>query len=157
MNKIKIDNSNKYNNTIIAKWIREELKTIPEIKCSVRKDSGSIYVTVKESQIRFIKKIEEVTENEIFSIMNGRNDSEEEVLEFIKKYLSKGYLNLNIYHIDSDWSLTDKGKEIALKIKNIMNKHNWDNSDIRTDYFNVNYYCNISLGTYEKAFVDGNN
>lgn len=31
-------------------------------------------------------------------------------------------------------------------------EHNWDKSDIITDYFNVDHYVDIEIGSYDKPF-----
>lgn len=47
--------------------------------------------------------------------------------------------------VDSNYKHTSLGKEIFSKIKAITDKYNYDNSDVTTDYFDVRFYCFISL------------
>ena len=160
MTKIQITEENKYSTKDIAKWIRQTLKEeLPEFKFSVTKESysggSSITVIMEKSPIRMVRKPEEVTEEEILAIMTGRNDTREEVLEFIKSRLDSTNHNINQYWIDSDWSLTEQGKKIAKRVLEIANKHNWDRSDPMTDYFDVNYYLDFKFGRYDKPFSDG--
>lgn len=42
-------------------------------------------------------------------------------------------------------------------IINIINKGNYDNSDILTDYFDVGWYINIYVGKWDKPFTYRNN
>ena len=163
MNKIKITEKNKYDTKDIAKWIRQTLKEeIKDCKFSVRSEyysgGSSIDVNIKESKnVRIVKKPEEVTEEEILHLMSARNDSREETIERIKRMQNCKHYSVNQYHIDSDWQFTTKGKELLKKVIEITNKYNYDNSDVMTDYFDVNYYLHIVLGDYNKLFIDGLN
>ena len=64
----------------------------------------------------------------------------------------RGYADVNHYYIDSDDRLTPKAKEMFKNVKKIVNKRNWDKSDIQTDYFDVNFYYDINIGKYNKPF-----
>jgi len=158
---IQITKKNKYSTKDIAKWIRQTLKKeIPHCKFSVRiatySGGSSISLNLMESnKIRILKKTSEVTEQDIASIMSARNDSEDIVKEFIKSQLESESYTINQYHFETDWGLTTKGKELIGKVLDIAQKHNWDKSDLQTDYFDVNYYLSINLGQYDKPFIDG--
>lgn len=158
--KTQITEVNKYSTKDIAKWIRQTLKEeLPEFKFSVSKESysggSSITIVMLQSPIRMVRRFEEISESEILSIRNARNDTKEEVVEFIKQRINAPNHEINQYHLETDWELTEKGKEIAKKVLEIANKHNWDNSDPMTDYFDVNYYLTFKLGRYDKPFNDG--
>lgn len=43
--------------------------------------------------------------------------------------------------------------ELFGKIQAALNNGNHNNSDIMTDYFDVGWYTEISIGTYDKPFV----
>lgn len=58
-----------------------------------------------------------------------------------------GYLRDNY-----DGTFTDEGFKVAKRIKEIVNEFNWDNSDPMTDYFDVNYYTHISIGSWNKPY-----
>lgn len=58
-----------------------------------------------------------------------------------------GYLRDNY-----DGIFTDEGFKVAKRIKEIVNEFNWDNSDPMTDYFDVNYYTHISIGSWNKPY-----
>lgn len=163
MEKQIINEENKYNTKDIAKWVRQTLKqTFPDIKFSIRSEyysmGSSIHVTLIESKtMRFLKKFEEITDTEIFRLANARNDTEEEIKEYIKKQMENKHNQINQYHLDSDIMLSNQGKNVLREILKTCNKHNWDNSDIQTDYFDVNYYLHLSLGKWDKPFIDGVN
>ena len=61
------------------------------------------------------------------------------------------YWNVNHYHIGSH----DEGKmkNDLDKINEILNDGNWDESDVQTDYFNVGWYVNLSIGKWDKGFT----
>lgn len=161
MNKQIINEKNKYSTKDITKWVRQTLKeNFPDLKFSVTFSSysggSSMSVAVIESKtMRFLKTFEEISETEIRSIANARNDSVEEVKTWIKKVMESTKCDINQYHIESDWQITDQGKKVLKAIMKIVNKHNWDKSDSMIDYFDVNYYVNISLGKWNKPFKDG--
>lgn len=48
--------------------------------------------------------------------------------------------------------LTPKAWEVLSRAVEIGQLHNWDNSDIQTDYFDVNYYFDIEIGRWNKPF-----
>ena len=158
---IQITESNKYSTKDIAKWIRETLKSNFKdlkfsVQCSFYSGGSSISLTILESnKIRFIRKLNEITEREILSLMSGRNDSRDDVLRMIEQRQSSKSHQVNQYHIETDWQFTEKGKELIKQILAIANKYNWDRSDAMTDYFDVNYYLHFNLGSYDKPFIDG--
>jgi hypothetical protein len=160
---MEINEKNKYNTKDIAKYIREQLKLkFKDLKFSVTKESysggSSIHLTLLESKkIRFVKKPEEIDENEIRRLMCARNDTEEEIKKMIETRQKSSKLQVNQYHLKTDWQFTEQGKEILQQILNIANKYNWDNSNAMIDYFDVNYYLHFNLGRYDKPFIDGLN
>lgn len=51
-------------------------------------------------------------------------------------------------------SFGSDSKEIELlkKIFDIVNERNYDNSDVMTDYFDVGFYWEINIGTWDKPY-----
>jgi len=156
---IEINESNKYNVVEIAKWVRQELKAhFKGFKFSVRvRDNRALYLSILKSPIKLLRDVEEILADEqlILRLQIARNDTEEEIKEMIKTRFANSKHEINHYYINSDWELTDNGKEIIKKINEIANKYNWDNSDTMTDYFDVNYYFHLCLGDWDKPFEDG--
>lgn len=158
---IQITEKNKYSTKDITKYVRQTLRQkYKHIKFSVRCEyyscGSSMHITLLEShKVRFLKKPEEVEERQVLIIKDHTHRTEEEARNFIKQRLESEYYQINQYHLSTDWGLTDKGKEILKDVLEIANKYNWDKSDIQTDYFDVNYYLHINLGSYEKPFKDG--
>lgn len=66
--------------------------------------------------------------------------------EFKRDHREVGYVN--------DETFVDKSVcELFKKIEAIMNKDNYNHSDIMTDYFDVGYYVGIYIGTFEKPYI----
>lgn len=65
----------------------------------------------------------------------------------------KTYAAVNNYWIGENYKDRPEIKAALLKISDIVNNGNFDNSDSQTDYFHVGYYVDISIGRYDKPFV----
>lgn len=48
--------------------------------------------------------------------------------------------------------LTAEAAKMLEQVVKIANRHNWDNSDIQTDYFDVNYYFHLEIGKWNKPY-----
>jgi hypothetical protein len=48
--------------------------------------------------------------------------------------------------------LTQEAAQILKGVVEIANKENYDNSDIQTDYFDVNFYFHLNIGKWNKDF-----
>ena len=57
----------------------------------------------------------------------------------------------NIDHCDK--FVDDRASKDLHKMFKIINRENYDNSDIMTDYFDVGYYCHLSVGKWDKPFA----
>lgn len=70
--------------------------------------------------------------------------------------LDRGYQvvkdNFSVNPYNGEICLT-KSAEIFRKILKILNTGNYDNSDIMTDYFDVNFYVDLRVGEWNKPFV----
>ncbi len=60
------------------------------------------------------------------------------------------YMRVNDYHYREQFT----GKALALLsvIIPIMNEGNHDNSDVQSDYFDVGWYVNVSIGEFRKPY-----
>lgn len=75
----------------------------------------------------------------------------------------KNYAQLNKYVLRQDDNygdyncngalLTQEAWETMKRVDEIANGDNYDNSDITIDYFDVNYYCDINIGKWDKPFI----
>jgi len=55
-------------------------------------------------------------------------------------------------HINVYWIEKLKFKEVYSDLLNILNEGNHDNSDPMTDYYDVGWYVNLNIGSWEKPF-----
>lgn len=114
-----------YSNKKINEHIRQFLnETYPTCKFSVRKDGyNSIYVSLMKADFYPYKD---------HSKMRG---------------------TVNHYWIREETELTDRCKEVFMNVIDYVQSWNYDNSDIMTDYFDVNFYADFSIGGNGKDFV----
>ena len=85
---MEITEENKYSTKDIAKWIRQTLKKdFPNCKFSVQTEyysmGSSIHLTILQSDVRIIKKVSEITPEDILRLGNARNLSEEETIKML--------------------------------------------------------------------------
>lgn len=64
----------------------------------------------------------------------------------------QGHTDVNEYHLSRSEYLTPAGINLFRKVYKIASTWNWDRSDIQSDYFDVNYYLNLSVGKWDKPF-----
>jgi len=155
-----INETNKYNTKEITTWTRQQLKNkYPQIKmsitCKYYSGGSNMNINILESKkIQLKRKFEELSQDEKERLKHKYSEYYDHPEKRIKEILELG--SINHISIEDDWTLTEKGKEIIGDIIKIANTYNYDNSDPMTDYFDVNYYFNISLGKYSKPFIDAN-
>ena len=63
-----------------------------------------------------------------------------------------GHTDINHYHLSRSEYLTNAGKKLFTRINKIANEWSWDRSDSQSDYFDVNYYLDMSVGKWDKPF-----
>lgn len=63
---------------------------------------------------------------------------------------AEGNLDVNPYWYHDHFS--GKAKECLKEIFTAMNQGNWDKSDIQTDYFNVGWYVDVNVGSWDKPY-----
>ena len=66
---------------------------------------------------------------------------------------SKGHIGVNHYYINDAFMLTDKARSVMSDVYRFMNSFNYDDSDIMTDYFDTNFYTDMSIGKWDKPFI----
>lgn len=59
--------------------------------------------------------------------------------------------SINHYHLHNA-GLTERGYDVFNNVITYVQSYNYDNSDIMSDYYDVNFYPSFSVGTYEKYF-----
>ena len=97
---------------------------------SVRHHS-SLVVTIREGGIDFINSVTKKTDQ-----WGNPN-------EF--------HYQVNTHWIKDHWE--SPAAEALMELKKAMSTGNWDNSDPYTDYFDVGWYTDINIGTWDKPYV----
>ena len=122
----------------IAKQIRKDLKEKfgKDFKFGVTSDYNKIEITAKSGNKEiFTEEYKKATSWEDFQELR-ENDRR---LTFQPEV--KNFANMK-------FSYTDFGTEFKKDLETIINLYNHDNSDMMTDYFDTNYYTNISIDSY---------
>ena len=66
------------------------------------------------------------------------------------KYKMDDYLKVNVYYYHEHFS--GKALECINALIHAMNTGNHDRSDIQSDYFDVGWYIDINIGSYDKPY-----
>ena len=105
---------------------------------SVRNHS-TICLTVKAGAIDFIGNSNKVCGNDFYQVQRGFKPN------------TTGYDQVNPYwfqdHYDGD------AKAFLSEVLAVMNDGNWDKSDIQSDYFNVGWYVDVNIGSWNKPYI----
>jgi len=56
--------------------------------------------------------------------------------------------------VKASWHVTQECWTLLRRVDQIANKHNWDHSDIQSDYFDVNYYFHLAIGQWDRPFTN---
>jgi len=141
----------------IAKIIKQQLnKEYPQCKFSVRiKNYSVLDIKILETDFKVIMPFEKLSEFAIFEYCSDRYKTKEELKELQeKKYYQVWRINKDeVYNPDECYGgvfLTEWGFNLIKRITELTDKFNYDNSEIQYDYFDVNFYLNLSLGDWNK-------
>lgn len=97
----------------------------------------TIVLKIKSGKIDFIKNYNEQIKNKT-SVMYLQSQATDNI-------------KINSYWYDTTFSGT--ALECIKKIMNVLNEGNHDNSDIQTDFFDVGWYVDVYIGSYDKPYV----
>ena len=64
---------------------------------------------------------------------------------------AQGSIQINEYHYTKHFN--GVALDFVDEIVQAMNEGNWNRSDIQADYFDVGFYTNINVGTWDKPYV----
>lgn len=71
-----------------------------------------------------------------------------------EKDKESGYRSFNHHHTEINTEYSERCREVLRLVSEYAQSYNYDNSDIMTDYFDVNFYLNVTVGKWNKAYVD---
>lgn len=63
-----------------------------------------------------------------------------------------GYLQVSKYNIDSTWKKDSKAQKFLEEAYAILDKNNYDRSDVQRDHFDVGHYTDINIGAWNKPY-----
>jgi hypothetical protein len=109
---------------------------------SVRNHS-TLSLTIKSGAIDFVENFIQTDAN----VIHGKKMSQDQI-DWIRKSQS---VDVNPYWYHEHFS--GKAKQFLREVLTAMNDGNWDKSDIQTDYFNVGWYVNVNIGSWNKPYV----
>ena len=149
----------------IAKRIRKQLKTeFQECKFSVttQQYSGgsSISVNLMKADRKVVRDIDDISDAAIEGLGTAYIRQ-----GMVLEMQEAGHHQLNHHTLRQEYDsenwcngvfLTEPGHKLLQRVIEIANQFNYDDSEPETDYYNVNYYLDIELGKWDKAFEDGN-
>jgi len=148
----------------IAKGIKQQLKKeYPYCKFSISTQfysmGCSLHISIMETDFKVIKPFEELSEQAIFSYCRDGFRTKEDLKKLQEnKYYQIGGYGFNEEYNPGVWNngvfLTEEGFKLIKRITELTNKFNWDNSDIQTDYFDVNFYTHLNIGRYDKPLIE---
>ena len=120
----------------IAKAVREYVKKkYPNCKFSVSIDrfAGGQSMTVSLQQADFNPLIDE----SLWSLSGDGNK----------------YFSVNQYHFEKSDKLTPEAISVLKDVRDFYNQFNYNHSDPSTDYSNVRFYETLTIGQWDKGFV----
>ena len=114
------------------------------VKASIAvRNHSTLVVNIKSGPIDFIENYIE-TDNKL---VHGGKMSQDQI-DYIRK---NQCLDVNTYWYHEHFS--GKAKSFLSELFPAMNTGNHDNSDIMTDYFDVGWYSNVNIGSYNKPYT----
>ncbi|MCK4636178.1 MAG: hypothetical protein KAT32_04935 [Candidatus Moranbacteria bacterium] len=147
----------KYNPSLgiadIAKEIRVACKKMaPECKFSIRiqryAGGQSMNLTLVSAPFEAFKKVDRNAE------IRWKNfKTEEEFFENWQRLINSGHHQVNQYHFEDNYIMTEEAKKVMEFLIKLTNSYNFNDSDAQIDYFHNNFYSDFSVGSWDKPFV----
>jgi len=114
------------------------------IKASIAvRNHSTLVLNIKQGSIDFIENFIETDKAKAYC-----NYMDENQIAYFRKNQS---LDVNPYHYRDHFS--GRALKFLSEVMPIMNKGNWDQSDIQTDYFNVGWYVDVNIGRWNKPYA----
>jgi len=106
------------------------------------RNHSTFVLNVKSGSIDFIENYIGTNGSKHYNVMS------QDQIEYVRKNKS---LDVNVYWYQDHFS--GKAKEFLSEILTEMNKGNHNNSDIQTDYFDVGWYVDVNIGSWNKPYT----
>ena len=131
-------------------YVSQELKSklSPAIKAVCKKygikasiavrNHMTLALNVKSGKIDFIGNSNRVCGADFYQVSRGFKPN------------TTGYDQVNPYHFQSHYD--GDAKAFLSEVLAVMNDGNWDKSDIQSDYFNVGWYVDVNIGSWNKPY-----
>jgi len=150
----------------IARRIRQQLKQeFKGCKFSVRISrysmGSSITVSLMKSDIQIKKDFDNLSKYSLAFYLDNHYTPEklrnlqEETYHQLNEYILKQKYNPD--HWCNGVFLTAEGHSFLKRVVEIADQYNYNDSDSMTDYYSVNFAFHLSLGKWDKAFMDAQN
>jgi hypothetical protein len=107
------------------------------------RNRSTFVLNIKSGSIDFIENFIATDTN----VMHGRKMSQEQI-EYIRKNQS---LDVNVYWYKEHFS--GKALSFLKEVITTMNGGNHDNSDAQVDYFDVGWYVDVNIGSWNKPYT----
>lgn len=132
-------------------YVSQELKSklSPAIKAVCKKygikasiavrNHMTLCLNIKSGSIDFIGNSNRVCGADFYQVARGFKPN------------TTGYDQVNPYHFQSHYD--GDAKAFLSEVLAVMNDGNWDKSDIQTDYFNVGWYVDVNIGSWDKPYI----
>jgi len=149
----------------IAKAIKQRLKKeYPACKFSVQTEyysmGCSLHINIMESNFKLIKPFEELSD---FAINRYTKEDGYRTIEDLKRLQETKHHQIYLTSSDSVYNpnvwnngvfLTEEGFNLVKRISELVNRFNYNNSDIQTDYFDVHFYTHLNIGNWDKPLIE---
>ena len=107
------------------------------------RNHSTFVLNIKSGSIDFIENFIQTDINKPYA----KNMSQDQI-EYMRKNQS---LDVNPYWYQKHFD--GVAKAFLFEIFNAMNAGNHDNSDIQTDYFDVGWYVDVNIGSWNKPYI----
>jgi hypothetical protein len=152
--------------TDISKGIKQKLKQEfkgCDFSITTQFYSGgcSLHISLMKSDFKVILPFNEISENALMML-----ESKQYKREQIKTEQEKTHFQLSEYCLNDNYNkdvwnngvfLTEQGFNLFKRVMELVNKFNWNNSDSNIDYFDVKFYTHLSIGKWNKPYLEEKN
>ena len=107
------------------------------------RNHSTFVLNIKSGSIDFIENYIE-TDSKVF---HGKKMDQGQI-DYLRKNKA---VDVNPYWFQEHYS--GKAKQFLTEVFTAMNKGNHDNSDIQTDYFDVGWYVDVNIGSWNKPYT----